>query len=153
MVPSSITGTPQAHKEYLAIYFFISLFNIYWEPILGTGAPRVHSGKDSACQCRRHKRCRFDPWVRKSPWSRKWQPTPVFSPEKFHGQRSPVGYSPWGCKESDTYMLSAIDRAESEMHMPRLPGLKEACVQLIPLEGEQMQTTMAARQVRVPGQG
>ena len=35
------------------------------------------------------------------PWSRKWQPTPVFLPEKFHGQRSLVGYSPWGHKESD----------------------------------------------------
>ena len=33
-------------------------------------------GKQSTCQCRRHKKCRFDPWVRKTPWSRKWQPTP-----------------------------------------------------------------------------
>ena len=31
----------------------------------------------------------------------KWQPTPVFLPGKFHGQKSLVGYSPWGCKESD----------------------------------------------------
>ena len=36
------------------------------------------------------------------PWRRKWQPTPVFLPRKFHGQRSLVGYSPWGHKESDT---------------------------------------------------
>ena len=43
----------------------------------------------------------FDPWVGKSPWSRKW-PTPVFLTGKFHGQRSLVSYSPWGCKESDT---------------------------------------------------
>ena len=35
-------------------------------------------------------------------WRRKWQPTPVFLPGKSHGQRSLVGYSPWGCKESDT---------------------------------------------------
>ena len=35
------------------------------------------------------------------PWSRKWQPTPVFLPEKFRGQRSLMGYSPWGHKESD----------------------------------------------------
>ena len=34
------------------------------------------------------------PWVRKIPWSRKWQPTPVFSPGKFHGQRNLAGYSP-----------------------------------------------------------
>ena len=34
-------------------------------------------------------------------WRRKWQPTPVFLPGKFHGQRSLAGYSPWGCKELD----------------------------------------------------
>ena len=34
-------------------------------------------------------------------WRRKWQPTPVFLPGESHGQRSLVGYSPWGCKESD----------------------------------------------------
>ena len=41
-------------------------------------------------------------WVRKVPWRRKWQHTPVFLPGKFHGQRSVAGYSPWGRKESDT---------------------------------------------------
>ena len=35
-------------------------------------------------------------------WRRKWQPTPVFLPGESHGQRSLVGYSPWGGKESDT---------------------------------------------------
>ena len=41
-------------------------------------------------------------WVGKIPWGRKWQPTPVFLPEEFHGQRRLRGYSPWGYKESDT---------------------------------------------------
>ena len=41
-------------------------------------------------------------WVRKIPWRRKWQPTPVFLPEESHGQRRLAGYSPWGLKESDT---------------------------------------------------
>ena len=41
-------------------------------------------------------------WVGKIPWRRKWQPTPVFLPGEPHGQRSLVGYSPWGHKESDT---------------------------------------------------
>ena len=50
-------------------------------------------------QCRRP---RFDPWVRKIPWRKKWQATPVFFLGEFHGQRSLVGYSPRGCKESDT---------------------------------------------------
>ena len=45
---------------------------------------------------------RFDPWVGKIPWRRKWQPTPVLLLGKSHGWRRPVGYSPWGCKESDT---------------------------------------------------
>ena len=51
---------------------------------------------------RRHKRCMFNPWVRKIPWRRKWQPTPVFSPGKFHGQRSLEVYNPWGHRESNT---------------------------------------------------
>ena len=46
------------------------------------------SGKKPTCQCRRCKRFRFSPWVRKIPWRRKWQPTPVFLPGKSHGQRS-----------------------------------------------------------------
>ena len=42
-----------------------------------------------------------NPWVRKIPWRREWQPTPVFWPGESHGQRSLPGYSPWGHKESD----------------------------------------------------
>ena len=57
--------------------------------------------------CLRHflkcaeERSRFNPWVRKIPWSRKWQPTPVFLPGEFHGQRSLLGYRQQGGKESD----------------------------------------------------
>ena len=47
-------------------------------------------------------RCGFDPWIRKIPWRRAWQPTPVFLPGKSHGQRSLVHYSPRDCKELDT---------------------------------------------------
>ena len=44
-------------------------------------------------------------------WSRKWQPTPVFLPGKFHVQRSLAGYSPWGCKELDmTEWLHSLNR-------------------------------------------
>ena len=42
------------------------------------------------------------PWVRKIPWRREWQPTPVFLLGESHGQRRLVGYSPWGHKESGT---------------------------------------------------
>ena len=58
-------------------------------------------GKESACQCRRHGRDRFDPWVKKIPWRRKWQPILVFLLGKPQGQRSLAGYSPWSHKESD----------------------------------------------------
>ena len=44
----------------------------------------------------------FDPWVGKIPWTREWQPTPVFVPGEFHRQRRLAGYSPWGHKELDT---------------------------------------------------
>ena len=60
--------------------------------------PRWLSGKETACQCNRRRRFRFDPWVGKILWSRKWKPTPVFLPGKFHGQRSLEGYSPWAAK-------------------------------------------------------
>ena len=49
------------------------------------------SSKESTCQCRRHKRCRFDPWVGKIPWSRKWQPSLVSLPGKFQGQAAVYG--------------------------------------------------------------
>ena len=44
----------------------------------------------------------FNPCVRKIPWRREWQPTPVFLPVKPHEQKSLAGYSPWDHKESDT---------------------------------------------------
>ena len=42
------------------------------------------------------------PGLGKIPWRREWPPTPVFLPGESHGQRSVVGYTPWGCKESVT---------------------------------------------------
>ena len=65
------------------------------------GLPGWRGGKESTCQCRRHRRPKFNPWVGKIPWRRAWQPTPVFLPGKSHGQRSLVGYSLWGHKKSD----------------------------------------------------
>ena len=56
-------------------------------------------GWKSCLQCRR---LGFDPCVRKIPQWREWLPTPVFLPRESHGQRSLVGYSPWGHKELDT---------------------------------------------------
>ena len=68
--------------------------------------PGGTSGKEFAGQCRRHKRCRFNHWVAKIPWRRKWKPTPLFLPRKFHRQRSLLGYSPWGHKKSKMIELT-----------------------------------------------
>ena len=76
----------------IAVLSIISTWSLF------TGLPRWHSGKESSCKCRR---CRFHAWFRKILWRRKWQPTPIFFPGKFSGERSLSGYNPWGCKESD----------------------------------------------------
>ena len=57
--------------------------------------------KKPSCQCRKHKRGRFNPLVRKVPWSSAEQSTPISLPGESHGQRRLVGYSPRHCKESD----------------------------------------------------
>ena len=66
--------------------------------ILHQSFPGGSVGKEFACNtedCLQCRRPRFDPWVEKIVWRRKWQPTPVLLPEKSHGERSLVGYSPW----------------------------------------------------------
>ena len=69
--------------------------------------PGVSDGKESNCKKKKkriqlqYRRPRFKPWVGKIPWRRAWQPSPVFLPGEFHGQRSLAGYCPWGHKESD----------------------------------------------------
>ena len=63
------------------------------------GFPGGSDGKASTCNAGDPASI---PGVRKISWRRKWQPTPVLLPRKFHGWRSLVGYSPWGHKESDT---------------------------------------------------
>ena len=54
----------------------------------GTTLLGFPGGKEPACQCRRHKRRGFKPWVRKMPWRRKWQSTPVLLPGESHAQRT-----------------------------------------------------------------
>ena len=87
--PETLIGGPM---NWLSIYILNDLLVI-------CGLPRWLSGKGCNCSCRW---CRFNPWVREIPWSRKWQPSPVCLPGKSHGQRSLVGCSPWCLKELDT---------------------------------------------------
>ena len=84
------------------------------------GFPRRLSSKETACQCRRRS---FYPWVRKTPWRRKWQPTPVFLPGEFHGQRSPGGYSPWDRKESDRTERTDMVLSHSVMSYSETPWI------------------------------
>ena len=65
-------------------------------------APSGASGKEPACQCRRHRRPGFNPWVAKIPWRRARQPTTLFLPGKSQRQRTLVGFGPKGHKESNT---------------------------------------------------
>ena len=69
-------------------------------------------------------RFRFNPWVGKIPWRRKWQPMPVLLPEKSHGQRTMADYRPTGCEELDmTERLSTSPGKKSVVysHLPRQP--------------------------------
>ena len=77
------------------------LFYILLREILPPPPPGGASGKDYAYHCRRRKRYGFEPWVRKIPRSRKWQPAPIFLPGNFHRQRSLASCSLWGHKEPD----------------------------------------------------
>ena len=79
--------------------FFCPNFGLFYQ---AAWAFRWLSGKEPTCQCRRYKRCGFDPWLQKILWKRKWQPTPIFLPGEFHGQKSLAGYNQWDRKELDT---------------------------------------------------
>ena len=86
------TNTNHIHRNSLyspkyLVGFCFSEYGIY---LPGGSVSRV------CLQCRRP---RFHPWVVKIPWRRKWLPTPIFLPGKFHGQRGLESYSPWVHKE------------------------------------------------------
>ena len=86
--------------KYLHGFFPDIAFSVFCFLVNGfSRLPWWLSSKEFTCRCRR---CRFDPWVRKIPFRRKWQHTPMFLSGKSHGQRSLTGHSPWDRKESGT---------------------------------------------------
>ena len=89
---------PLAHPLPTHIFF---LFFFFFQA-LTTFKYRVSLVAQTVKRLSAFERLGFDTWVGKIPWRRKWQPTPVHLPGKYHGQRSLVGCSPWGHKESDT---------------------------------------------------
>ena len=62
------------------------VINVVGQQGFNMGFPGGTSAKQPTFQCRRHKKCRFSPWVGKIPWRRAWQPTPVFLPGESYGQ-------------------------------------------------------------------
>ena len=77
------------------------------ELIENVGFPGGASGKEPAYQCKRQRRRGFNPWIGKIPWSRKWQPTPVFLPGESHGQRS------W---RAVVHMVAESDTTDTTLH-------------------------------------
>ena len=77
------------HRQYIMwishLIFIMPAYMIDTPYMIQGGLPRWPSGKESACQCKRHKKHRFHPWIRKIPWRRK--PTPVFCLGRVHGHR------------------------------------------------------------------
>ena len=84
-------------KDYIRYHGIIFIIYMNFTPlkVWTEHIPGGSEGKESASSPG------FDLWVRKMPWRRKWQPTPVFLPGEFRGQRSLAGYSPLAHKESD----------------------------------------------------
>ena len=66
--------------------------------------------------CRRCRRLGFDPWVGKIPWRSSWQPTPVFSPEESHGQRSLMGCDPQGHREAGLTEVTEHTRLQGTIY-------------------------------------
>ena len=119
------------------------------------------SGKEPACQCRRCTRHEFDPWVRKIPWMRAWQHTPIFSPGGFHGQRSLAGYSPCGPKGSDTtkrLTLSLSTRLSDSKKLKRTlfiwgfnQNLESSNTQISKIDGKITQHTKKQKMLTLKG--
>ena len=84
----------------------------------------VSDSKESAS----NKQTRVQSSAGKIFWRREWQPTPVFLPGELHGQRSLAGYSPWGCKESDTNTFAFQTLREQRWIFPLFSGRKNQIV-------------------------
>ena len=88
--------------------------------------PRWCGGNESVFFVRCIFRAGFYPWVRKIPWRRKWQPTPVFLPGEFHGWRSLVSGSPWGHKVRHNWVTNLHWMEESCLNRPKRDGVRMA---------------------------
>ena len=120
----STVGTESLTRERKPLDHLGGIFCHWAETI--SGFPGGASGKEPICQCRRLKRLRFDPRVRKISWNRTEQPAPVFLPVEFHGQRSLVGYGQtwltWLSMHSRDYFVRLrIDLSKISLKIPLPP--------------------------------
>ena len=90
-VSPQTTPTLCARTTHTHTHFFLNDLRAITHTV---GLPRWCWGKETPSQCRRCKRCGYDPWVGKIPWRRAWQPTPAFLPRESHGQRRAGGLQP-----------------------------------------------------------
>ena len=95
---NKVDGVQQLKIVYSSLYSL--LHEMFFECLLQL--LRWCSGKEYTCKCRRCKRWGFNPWVGKIPWRRKWQPTPVFWPGEFQGQRNLGVHGSMGSLESQS---------------------------------------------------
>ena len=99
-------SNPRCNAIFHILTFLLSLLRLMTHIV-----PSGSDGKESACNA---KHSGLDPWVRKIPWRRAWQPTPALLPGESHGQKSLVDYSPWGHKESDMTEAAEHTRARPQ---------------------------------------
>ena len=114
----------------------------------------VPGGSDRQRTCLQCGKPGLDPWDGKIPWRREWQPTAVFLPGEFRGQRSLAGYSPWGCKESDmterfsvTHSLSSV----SHHQIFPIPSPKPLFMRSICLDSTLVQVNTILKPLTAPG--
>ena len=91
-----------------------------------------------------------DPWVRKIPWGREWQPTPIFLPGKSHGQRSLVGYSPWGCRVRHNWVTkhhTAADQSRVQIFLHSYASIFILMNILFLLEGRRLMVQVVGGKV------
>ena len=96
--------------------------------LINTGFPRGAGDKQLTSQYRRRKRHGFNPWIRKIPWRRAWQPTPVFLPRESQGQRSLVGNCLWGHKE---LAMTEVTQHAHKKHSTTYKGIQQMVLNLL----------------------
>ena len=119
IMTSSLNKYLGTGKATVLIGWELSYKNHPWWINWGLTFPGGSVGKKNPpAKCRKCKRLWFNPRVRR----RKWQPTPVFSPGKSHGQRSLAGYSPWGQKRIECNLGTKKQHGSITSHFEKITG-------------------------------